>query len=321
MMRALALATVVLGVSFLTGLGEGVARAQPTSSTPEATRAAATEFDEGRKAYRANEFAEAADHFEAAFARAPRAEALRLAIRAHRLAKHYARAATLAAFAQRDFKDDAPTASLADETTNELAPKLHALKVVCEPACTVSVGGRTVTMNEGKAQKIFVDADVNEALVEWAGGKTQRLQFVAKSGVSEDVTARQEEDKKPEPTRTTQVEPKGKPLGPAVFIALASATAFGVGATIVSGVDALHNPGPAAVQRDCVGQGESCPTFQKGRAAELRTDLALGGTIGLGVATAVVGVFFTQWSAPKKTGSTQVEPMIGLGSAGVRGTF
>jgi hypothetical protein len=121
-----------------------------------------------------------------------------------------------------------------------------------------------------------------------------------------------------------------KPLGPAVFVALASATAFGVGATILSGIDAKNNPGPDAVRRECAGQGESCPAYQRGVAAQTRTNVVLGSTIGLGVATAVVGIFLTGWSSPSApkaastSGAHAIEPIVALGDTrlvGLQGRF
>ena len=63
--------------------------------------------DRGRRAYLAKDFEQAAVHFENAYRDAPRAETLRLAIRARRDAKQLARAATLAAIAQQRYPDDA----------------------------------------------------------------------------------------------------------------------------------------------------------------------------------------------------------------------
>jgi hypothetical protein len=87
--------------------------------------------------------------------------------------------------------------------------------------------------------------------------------------------------------------------------------------TIVSGVDAKNNPGVDAVRRDCAGQGDSCPTYQRGLQAQLRTNILLGATAGLAVVTAVVGVFFTEWSPPAKarTAGIDVSPF------GISGRF
>src|SRR6185295_5682578 len=82
------------------------------------------------------------------------------------------------------------------------------------------------------------------------------------------------------------------------------ATVAAAGFTAWSGIDAKNNPGVDAVRRDCVGKGESCPTYQQGKDAELRTNVLLGVTGGLALGTAVVGLFFTQWSKPPQRPGT-----------------
>jgi hypothetical protein len=67
--------------------------------------------------------------------------------------------------------------------------------------------------------------------------------------------------------------------------------------TIVSGIDAKNNPGVDAVRRACAGKDESCPEYQDGKSAELRTNVLLGITVGAAAITGVIGLFFTQWSS------------------------
>jgi hypothetical protein len=59
-----------------------------------------------------------------------------------------------------------------------------------------------------------------------------------------------------------------------------------------------------------------CPAYQEGLSAQLRTNIALGVTGGMALATAVVGIFFTQWSAPKGRARVTLEPAGG--AVGVR---
>jgi hypothetical protein len=116
-----------------------------------------------------------------------------------------------------------------------------------------------------------------------------------------------------------------------VFFVGAGLTALGVAGVIVSGVAAQNDPGKDAVLRDCVGQGESCPTFQRGKSAELRTNVILAGTGAVALATTIVGVFFTQWSKPAVAGragastSPSLSPWASTtphgGALGVTGTF
>jgi hypothetical protein len=117
------------------------------------------------------------------------------------------------------------------------------------------------------------------------------------------------------------VKPASKPLGPAVFITGAALTGIGLGLTVWSGIDTENNPGKDAVKATCVDQGPSCPTYRTALAHEVRTDVLVGVTSGLAVATAIVGVFFTQWSAERSTVGVRVAPLLGIGQAGVEGSF
>ena len=74
---------------------------------------------------------------------------------------------------------------------------------------------------------------------------------------------------------------------------------------------------------DCQGK------YQEGTSAQLRTNEIIAVTIGVAAATAVVGLFFTQWSPPAATAGSRgirasgpiLAPVVGIGSAGVEGSF
>jgi len=141
-----------------------------------------------------------------------------------------------------------------------------------------------------------------------------------------------------QPPKEQPVQPAStKPLGPLVFFIGAGLTVVAGAATIVSGIDTENSPGADAVRTQCAGQGESCQAYQDGRSKQLRTNILLGTTIGLGVVTGVVGVFFTQWShPPSQTRSglsaisseptkASIEPFFDgdarSGTVGLRGAF
>lgn len=103
-------------------------------------------------------------------------------------------------------------------------------------------------------------------------------------------------------------------------------TAVLIGVTLWSGVDAENNPGAAAVRRDCVGQGTSCPEYKEGLSAQLRTNVLIGVTAVVAAGTAATGIFFTQWSGksgehrpPPVQGS--VVPLPGGGAFSLSGAF
>jgi hypothetical protein len=116
------------------------------------------------------------------------------------------------------------------------------------------------------------------------------------------------------PALPTRVFERPKPLRPFVFAVGAGLTAAGITATILSGIDTRNDPGPDQVRRECVGLGDSCPAYQRGLDSQLRTNLLLAGTVAVGLATGVVGLFLTDWSSrPRKAA---VRPAIGVLSGG-----
>lgn len=309
-MRAPFFALAILGVNI--GWATWAPRAwgeEPPS--PERLKAAAVEYDAGRRAYIAADYASAATHFENAFHDAPRAEALRSAIRAHKAAKDMARASTLAALALERYPGDGPTSQLAREVLDEGVPRLGALLVTCAPACGVAVDGRAVTLEDAENARVYVEPGRHAVSVGWSDGGRRAVNVEAKAGAKESLRfeAPPREAKGPDRPNgengkgdkggdgTARPEPpREKPLSPVVFFVGAGLTVAAAGITVWSGLDTLNNPGPDAVRAQCAGLGEACPAYQTGRDAQLRTNVLLGGTAALGVATAAVGLFFTQWT-------------------------
>jgi hypothetical protein len=103
------------------------------------------------------------------------------------------------------------------------------------------------------------------------------------------------------------------------------------GITVWSGIDTIKNPGEDRVRTECLAGDTSCPVYQEGRKRQLRTNVLIGVTAGLGVATGVLAAVGIDWSgggsekadtlARSKRG---VEPWIAIGDGaaiGARGTF
>jgi hypothetical protein len=292
-------------------------------------KAAAEEYDRGRRAFLADDFEAAAVHFESAFRDAPRAETMRLAIRARRKAKQLARAATLAAIAQQRYPGDAQTAQAAKETLDEAGPALHEYLVDCNADCAIAADGRVVSQSDALKHRIFLDPGPHELGVSFKEGGVAR-HIDAKRGGKDTLAFEAPPPPAPTaplvttPTVTTvpvlvAAPPSTKPFGPAVFfVALGVTAAVGAG-TVLSGIDAKNNPGVDAVRRACAGKDTSCPEYQDGKAAETRTNVLLGVTIGAAAITGVIGLFFTQWSrSPVTVGGA---PLPGGGSVGAAGRF
>lgn len=301
------------------------AAARAADATPEQLQFAAHEHDLGYRAYVAKQFDEAATHFENAFFAAPNPAELRSAVRARREAAEPARAATLAAIGQRKYPDDAALGKLADETIAEARPKVVEIRITSPAECNVAVDDKVVAVEKVRDFRFYVDPGKHELVVGWSEGRTKRVRVEGKAGGSQTLTLDPPPvPPKPPPDRAAAAEPPTaeKPFGPLVFVAGAGLTAVGVGVTIWSGLDAQNNPGPDAVKAACVGQGESCPQYQQGLGAQRRTNVLLAVTGGVAAVTAVVGVFFTQWSHKGRPATgLWIQPAIGVGQAGLTGTF
>jgi hypothetical protein len=285
--------------------------AQDAAPSADRIRSAAAEYDAGRRAFIERKFEEAAIHFENAYHDAPRAEALRNAIRARREAKQYARAATLAALAQTVYADDQTTMVVVHDALTEASPKLHRLVATCAPACGIVADGRAITLENATKTTLFLDPGSHTLVVSFGEDRSLERKIVAKAGGHEELTfdAPAPAAAPPPPPSVvappvTTVPPPAapehrKPLGPAVFFVGAGLTAVGIAATTISGIDAINNPGQDKVRSECVGLGERCGAYQDGRDAQARTNVFLGITAGVAVVTAVVGIFFTDWSSSK----------------------
>jgi hypothetical protein len=341
-MRGGSFASVGLFVAILTATLLAPSRARGADAEPSAERikSASEEFDKGRRAYLANDFAEAAVHFENAYHDAPRPEPLRSAIRARLAAHDDARAATLASLAAVRYATDPATMSLANATLSDLSSRLLGVSVACDPECGVAADGRVVSVIDATQFVFYLAPGKHDLLVSWSGDRAAHLRVEGDPGSVREVKL-VAPPLPPKPAvlavpdaRTARVDalpPKRKPLGPAVFFVGAGLTVAGVAATIVSGIAAQNDPGVDAVRRDCVGLGSSCPEYQRGKDAELRTNVLLAGTAGVGAVTTVIGVFLTQWTRPptsSTTASSQTTVVFPYASAapgavglGLRGAF
>jgi len=297
----------------------------------ERLKSAAEEYDRGRRAFLADDYEGAGVHFENAYRDAPRAETLRLAIRARRKGKQLARAASLAAVAAERYPNDAPTAQLAKETLDEAGPQLHEVLFECTTDCAITVDGRLVSQSDGTKHRLFLDPGNHELGVSFKLGGSIARRLDARKGGKETLAFEPPPVVKAPPpakgpgaapgpgTGTGTGESPSKPLSPVVFFVAAGITVALGGATVVSGIDAKNNPGVDAVRLACAGKDTSCPEYQDGKSAETRTNVLLGVTAGAALITAVVGIVFTQWSSsPVKVGAA---PLPGGGSLGAAGRF
>lgn len=307
------------------------------AQSAERIKSAAAEYDAGRRAYTDNKFEEAAIHFENAYHDAPNAQTLRNAIRARRQAGQLSRAATLSALAQTKYSDDKQTMETARETLADADAKLHKVNVTCDPECGVAADNHVVSLEDATKISLYFEPGAHTLVVSWSGDRSKEVKIDSKPGTKQDFTLQAPPMPVTPPPPEGGQQPGGpaivtppppppatKPLGPALFFVGLGLTVVSGGVLAWSGVDTINNPGTDAVKAGCVGQGESCPLYQTGRNAQLRTNILIGVTAGLGVITGVIGLFFTQWSSPKKEAAL-LTPTLSVtpqgGAAGFQGSF
>lgn len=294
------------------------ARAQ---AEPDVQRAAA-EYEAGRRAYQDRRYADAGMHFEAAYVAAPRAEALRNAIRTRNLAKDLDRAATLAVAAEKAYANDGPTMVLVRDVLGEANVRLGRVDVVCTPACTLKVDGATPPLADAASDRhrIFVKPGPRSLEARFNGKGAQVTSIDAAAGSREEwkVEPLPDEAKTDKPSTTTKELPPPAPssekgLPKAVFYTGAALTAIGVGTTIAFFLDQKRVERQELAAYD-VCSDPDCPDGSVSRGARRKT-LIVGVTTGaLLVGTGVVGLFFTRWTssdpAPTGRGNSRLSPFV-----------
>lgn len=283
--------------------------------------AAARAFTDGQAAQLDGDYERASQSFELAFSIAPSKEALRSAVRAHVQALHVARAATLAALLLERYGSDPASAQLAKEVLADAAPKLGRVALTCASPCSLAIDGRAASVDAASARHVVYVTPGHLALAVTFEGSAP----VQRQG---DVVAGGElvlEVARPAPTTTTPApvpaatpKPAAAParashgLPPAVTIAGGIATLALGGAALWSGLDTL----------DAHDKYKAMPTpagWDDGRSKQLRTNILIGSTAVVGVATIAVAVFWTQWRGERA--QLAVTPGIDGRSVAIGGHF
>lgn len=274
-------------------------------SAPKAgdLRIAADRFDQGRDAFKSGAFGEAAEHFEAADARAPSLSALTLAMRSRAEAGQYAKALTLAELLIARHGDGAEAIEQAQSLILAHTPALGRLDITCEPDCDLVVDRKLIHGGAQGTFRVYVETGKHDVTANFEGERYAEGQVTVDVGQSAGLAL-----SAPKPVVET-VEPPPVKVQPPQQPVLSTAGAKGwspiwfwigvgttaaVGAvTIWSGVDTLTNPGIEEVRDKC--KDTDCALYREGQSKELRTNLLLSGTVVLAVATAATGIFATDF--------------------------
>lgn len=322
--------------------------AQEGEPTPAQLRAAAEAFDRGREAYKADHFTEAAEQFERADASAPSATALELAMKARDRAGDLDRAGTLAALALERYGDDPNISKSAPEIVQRARAALYEVTVMCVQACELADGTQIVHGAAALQRTVFLTPGEHSLRAGWTDGKTQSKSIEAMAGTNgelqfEGPTPEATEETPPPPPPAPEPEPppappqeeKSKGWSPVVFWISAGATVAAGGVTAWSGIDTVNNPGKERVQNECAAHDENCELYKEGRAKQARTNVLLGVTGAMAVATGLIGALAIDWVGGKSSESAEARvrphikpyvnvPILNLGkgfSVGARGSF
>jgi hypothetical protein len=306
------------------------------AAPPDAERlkAAAEEFDMGRRAFKIKDFESSAVHFENADRDAPSPEALKSAMRARKEAGHSARAATLAALALSRYPTEKAVSDFSRQILADSEQSLYKLSVTCLPDCTLIVDNKVMPFPESANPVVYLDPGAHTVVAGWSNNRHKSADVTAMAGAASKLAFSAAAAEKPaaptEPSVLPPTEPgtteesgaepaKKAGMPPLVFYAGAGATAVLGGITIWSGIDTLNNPGEDVVKAQCPAptlNNENCPAYQEGVAHQRRTNVLIAVTSVVGVTTALIGLFFTNWggndAAKPDKKEALILPMVGV---------
>jgi hypothetical protein len=282
----------------------------------EDVKAAGEQFNLGRTAFKEEEFAVAAEHFERADGLAPNPKVLLLAIQARVQAGQHDRAGMLAEVANRKYPGDERFAE--NESIIRRAERDYArVDVSCDKPCNLVVGIRLVHGEAATGWVLFLE-DGEHSIRAGFGDNDQTKEYTARAGevgvlefeapIAEPPAAAPA-DTEPAPGYEPDTQTFGEPpsddvpppppagskgLPPTWFWVGAGTTVALAGVSTWSAIDTVSNPGQDAVRTGCAGQGESCALYQDGLERQSRTNLLWGITGGVGIATVVLFTL-TDW--------------------------
>lgn len=285
--RALVTSLLLGAATPWTGLETAHAE-EPDAASAEQREAATHAFEEGEAAFRIGDFLRAGEAFERAYRASPHPAPLWNAARSYERAGELARAANVYARYLREAPEGAPDRREAQAALGGLAKKLGLVEIYTKDATDVRLDdkpapGPRVYVNPGthvlegrvKGHEVRVVEDVE------AGG-VRNMALVDVSSDKLEVTAipPKSEANKPAPPRPA-AEVKAPAWMIPALVAGGAATATSVGLLVWSGLDTL------AARRDFDG-APSLDKLEAGKDKQLRTNVLLGSSIGLGVFTGVV---------------------------------
>jgi len=226
------------------------------------------------------------------------------------------------------FPNDKSLVETARQVIEDAQKSLYEVSVTCSPECTLVVDNKLMPFSETPRAVVYLDPGSHTLVAGWPRDRHVSRKIDATSGAATrlDLEAPPEAPVAvapatlPEKPPASAIEPHKNPileksgLPPAVFFTGVGVTALLGGITIWSGIDTENNPGVDAVKQSC--RDTSCALYQQGLDHQRRTNVLLGATVGAGLLTGIVGLFFTKWgqeSQEKDSGSeANITPLFGV---------
>lgn len=254
----------------------------------DADRTAARHFADGQKAFASGDYPHAGDEFEAAYRDKPHHAPLWNAARSWQRAGEEVRAANLFARYLREAPADAPDRDQANAALRALTARLGRIEPHAAGVDKLRLDGKSVD-----APVVYVAPGEHVAEGDDHGARVRKVVSVR---AGEQISVTVSPDPKPSPVvgpprGEAAIEPARKPLPPLVPVLGGVLTAVAGGFMIASGLDTRS-------KRDAFLDDKTQDRLDAAFASQSRTNVLLGTTIGLGVVTGVIAVFFTEWSGP-----------------------
>lgn len=269
-------------------------------------RAAQEQFQEGQRAFAAGDFRRAAAAFEEAYRKKPHHSPLWNAARSWQKAGESTRAANRYSRYLREAPPNAPDRDQATTALAQLATKVGLIVVLREGAENVRVDAVPLD-----GDSIYVAPGEHVVEGTFSGAPSKRVINI-EAGSQLSVAL---ERPAPTPTETRPavvvVEERSGIPWTAVLVG-GALTVFAGGFTIWSGID-------TNAKRADFDEAPSQEKLDDGRSRQLRTNIALGATVGLAVLTATAALFVDWKAVGKKTARRQVwaHPFASTNGGGV----
>jgi len=326
---------VVIGAVLLGATFEGHALAAGDAPSVEEVKAAESDFNRGREAYKTGNYDEAAEYFESADGHAPNERVIELAINARDKAGHLDRAATTSEWALELYPNAARIKKVALPIIERAKAELFTAVITCDEACNLLDGSRIVHGEAATRRVVFLTPGEHEIRASWSEGRVSSQKVTGKTSDTSNLEFKAPPiPKKPDaelaPTVVMTSGPdraEEKPHGmtPIVFFSGVGLTAVLGGVTIWSGIDTTKNPGADALRSACNSAGQvNCQAlYDEGNSRELRTNILIAATSVAGAATAVIGGFFTNWSGKKapEADTARITPWVTYANGPAVGAF